>query len=496
MREAEWLPPRLRFLSLAGNYLEGFPMSLYTLEPATLRYLDIGYNRITFVNSEWFGPWSNALSTLNMRGNRISQLAAGAFPAALPLTELVLSFNDLYYVDASAFANLTSLRVLELSSTLFNGEVPAGTAFRDLKWLTLDNNNIHFFSSNDMNYYTSLEYLNLDFNKLLEFPSQMTETKNSFKLKELRLSYNYIARINPVFLKSLSDLQSLDLSYNRIHNVSEGTFSKLNNLIYLSVVGNAIEILADIAFSDLPKLEILDLQENNLVEFSTRYFHNVSNEESNFSINVSHNKIALLGGGPNVFISILDLSHNLIETVSRSFIDSFSLHVRQILLSHNRLFHIDGTNFGLLPRLHTLDLHNNNISIIRRKSFAELVSLQILDLSDNRLNQLSVEQFYNLQKLRHLRLDSNELRALPRDCFKNTLLESLELGGNRLVLFPSTALSQVGFTHGVREGECEGVTLLGKGNEPVRRPATKSLLITSGASLCALRDQCSQPALA
>ncbi|KPJ18286.1 Chaoptin [Papilio machaon] len=446
LREVPWLPPQLRYLSLAGNYLEGFPLSLNTLEPATLRYLDIGYNRITHVTSEWFGPWSGALSTLNVRGNRISHLTGDAFPAALPLTELVFSFNDLYYVEASAFANLTSLRVLELSSTLFSGEVPAGPAFQNLKWLTLDNNNIHFFSSNDMKYYSSLEYLNLDFNKLLEFPSQMFETITSYRLKELRLSYNYISRVNPVFLTSLSDLHSLDLSYNRVHNVSERTFSKLTSLIYLSLVGNDIEIIANNAFSDLPKLEILDLQENNLVEFSTRFFRNVSNEESNFSINVSHNMISLLVGGPNVSISILDLSHNLIETVSRSFFESFSKHVRQILLSYNRLVHVDASGFGHLPRLLNLDLHHNNISTIRRKSFAELVSLQILDLSDNRLNQLSVEQFYNLQKLRHLRLESNEIRALPRDCFKNTLLESLELGNNRLALFPSTALAQVGFT--------------------------------------------------
>lgn len=446
LRDVEWLPPRLRLLSLAGNYLESLPAALIAIEPSTLRYLDVGYNRITYVAPEWFGAWSSSLTTLSLRGNRISQLAADAFPAALPLRELVLSFNDLYYVEASAFANLTSLQVLELSSTLFSGEVPAGPAFQGLTWLSLDNNNIHFFSSEDMEYFTSLEYLNLDFNKLIEFPSQVLEANSSYKIKEIRLSYNYICRVNPGFLTSLVDLQSADLSYNRMHNISEKTFTNLLNLIYLSLVGNAIEIIADTAFNDLPKLEVLDLQENNLVEFGTRYFHNVSSDECNFSVNVSYNSITSLVGGPTVFINVLDLSHNLIESVSKTFFDSLATHIRQIFLSHNRIIQIDNSGFGFLPKLETLNLNDNNISVIRRKTFGELISLQILDLSQNKLTQLSVEQFYNLQKLRHLRLDSNELRALPRDCFKNTLLEYLDLSDNHLTLFPSSALTQVGFT--------------------------------------------------
>ncbi|CAK1595662.1 unnamed protein product [Parnassius mnemosyne] len=446
LRDIEWLPPRLRSLSLAGNYLEGLPAALITLEPAVLHYLDVGYNRITYVAPEWFGAWSAALATLSLRGNRISQLAADAFPSALPLRELVLSFNDLYYVEASAFSNLTSLQVLELSSTLFSGEVPAGPAFRGLTWLSLDNNNIHFFSSEDMEYFISLEYLNLDFNKLIEFPSQMLETNSSYKIKELRLAYNYICRLNSGFLTNLIDLQSVDLSYNRMHNVSERTFSNLLNIIYLSLVGNAIEIISDFAFNNLPKLEVLDLQENNLLEFSTKYFYNVSNEESNFSVNASYNSITSLVGGPTAFINVLDLSHNLIESVSRTFFDSLSPHIRQIILSHNRLIQIDNSGFGYLPKLEILNLHDSNISAIRRKTFGELISLQILDLSRNRLTQLSVEQFYNLQKLRHLRLNSNELRALPRDCFKNTLLEYLDISDNHLTLFPSSALTQVGFT--------------------------------------------------
>ncbi|XP_072932346.1 uncharacterized protein [Epargyreus clarus] len=445
LEEISELPPRLHSLTLAGNMLSTFPPGLRNVAPASLVYLDLSYNLITHVPVDTFGPWSEALNTLSLRGNRIAQLAVGVFPP-LPLRELVLSFNDLYYVEAGVFANLTQLRVLELSSALFSGDVPAGSALETLSWLGLDNNNIHYFSSDDMQNFPSLEYLNLDFNKIIEFPSEVVRANGTYKLKELRLSYNYISKINSEFLVDLGELQSVDLSYNRLHNVSERSFTNLLNLVYLSLAGNVLELVADGAFSDLPRLEVLDLHENNLAEFSTRFFENVSNDEVTFAINVSYNRISSLVGGMPVLINILDLSHNELETVSKNFFDSMGPHIRQILLSHNKLTQIDGSGFGSLSKLDILNLCYNNISIIKRRSFAEMSSLQILDLSNNHIGQLSVEQFYNLRRLRQLRLDSNRIRALPRDAFKNTLLEYLDLSDNQLILFPSSTLAQVGFT--------------------------------------------------
>lgn len=447
LQELEDLPPHLHSLSLAGNFLTRLPAGLRGLTPSTLAYLDLGYNQIAWVSSELFGRWSEALATLNLKGNRLAQLASDAFPAKLPLRELVLSFNELYHVHAAAFANLSGLQVLELSATLFSGELRLAAPSDSLAWLSLDNNNIHSVSSQNIQNFPSLEYLNLDFNKIIEFPSDVFRVNYSCRLKELRLSYNYIYKINSDFLVDLKELQSVDLSYNRLHNVSEQSFANLRNLVYLNLAGNAVEFIAERAFSRLPKLQVLDLRDNRLVDFSTEHFENVSSEETNFSVNVSYNRIsALIGGGPPVLINILDLSHNLLESLSKAFFDSLGPSLRQIVLSHNHLSHIDNFSFGALPQLEILIMHHNNISALKRKAFGEVSVLQILDLSHNQLAQLSVEQFSNMRRLRHLRLAANELRVLPRDTFKNTVLEHLDLNANQLTLFPSSALAQVGFT--------------------------------------------------
>ncbi|KAM3956959.1 uncharacterized protein ACR2FA_009082 [Aphomia sociella] len=440
------LPPNLNSLSLASNYLVSFPTALNNLADATLAYLDLGYNQLSAISGDMFGSWSDALVTLSLKGNRLSQLEAGTFPAGLPLREIVLSFNDLYYVDPIVFVNLTMLEVLELSSTLFSGEFPIAASINKLTWLSLNNNNIHFVSSKEIKILPSLEYLDLDFNKIIEFPNEAIETNSSFKLKELRLSYNYVSKINADFLTDLVELQSVDLSYNRMHNISERSFTNLPNLVYLSLAGNVVEYVAERTFHNLPKLEVLDLQQNKLTEFSTDYFENVSNEDTHFSVNVSYNRISSLGGDHFVAISVLDLSHNLLESLSGTFFNCFGSSIRQLILSYNRLTNIDNFSFGSLPKLDILILNNNKISAVKKKALANMLSLQVLDLSHNKLTQLSAEQFQNMQRLRHLRLDANEIRSLPRDSFKNTVLEHLDLSNNQITIFPSSALTHVGFT--------------------------------------------------
>ncbi|CAB3223470.1 unnamed protein product [Arctia plantaginis] len=447
LAEAPVLPPRLHSLSLAGNYLTNFPTGLQSLAPATLVYLDLSYNQLISVISTTFGEWSAALTTLNLKGNRISQLSTDAFPATLPLRELTMSFNELYHVDARVFSNLRALSVLEFSSALFSGEFPLSTPLEPLSWLTLDNNNIHHVSSNDIFNFPSLEYLNLDFNKIVEFPTEVSDKNRSSGLKELRLSYNYIAKINFEFLVQLSELQSVDLSYNRVNNLSEHSFASLLNVVYINLAGNALDYIGEHAFYDLPKLEVLDLQENYLVEFSTEYFRNVSSKDTTLSVNASYNRVStLVGGGQYVLINILDLSYNFLGSLSRAFFDSLGTSLRQLILSNNRLTHIDNLTFSALSYLEILSLRNNNISAMKRRAFTELDALQILDLSRNRLEQLSVEQFHNMRRLRHLRLDENLLRSIPRDCFKNTVLEHIDLSYNQLYIFPSSSLAQVGFT--------------------------------------------------
>lgn len=447
--EAPTLPARIQTLSLAGNFLTSIPSALQTLEPGSIRYLDLSYNRISNLLPNEFLDWSTSLGTINLRGNRIAQIYKNVFPASMPVKEINLSFNDLYYVHPQAFSNLTSsLHVLESSSTLFSGYFPfeIQEGLENLSWLSFDNNDFHILILSEIVAFPFIKYLNLENNRIVDIIVNSDYQNVSLSLSSLRIAYNFLGSLRRGTFAYMPELRNLDLSYNRINNLTKHSFRNLPNLRYLSLAGNIIDSMETETFANLPKLEILELQGNNFTYLSMRAFHNVSNVDVTFTLNLSRNCIQRIDGESTTSINIFDGSYNELHEVPNNFFVAIELSIRQIILSHNKIAHIPSEAFGEAVSLEILDLHNNNIQTVKRKSFNYLISLQILDLSYNYISQLSVEQFYNLNKLRYLKISHNNLRLLPRDIFKNTIIEHLDMSSNDISLFPVTALSQIGFT--------------------------------------------------
>ncbi|OWR42121.1 putative chaoptin [Danaus plexippus plexippus] len=449
LEECPPLPSRIQTLSIAGNFLTSIPSVLQTLESGSIRYLDLSYNRISNLSPNEFQDWSSSLGTINLKGNRIAQIYKNVFPAHMPVRDINLSFNDLYYIHPHSFSNLTgSLHVLESSATLFSGYFPfeMNDGLENLNWLSFDNNDFHILKLSEMSLFQSLKYLNLDYNRIVEIIVDEDGYNISLSLNDVRISYNFISLIRPKTFSQMPELRNLDLSYNRINNLTKNSFSNLPNLRYLSLAGNVIDSIEVETFVNLPKLEILELQGNNLTYLSLYSLCNVSNGLDTFTLNISRNKLGSIEGDVTIAINIFDGSHNDFHEVPNNIFLAAESSIRQIILSHNKITHISGDVFGQSIYLEILDLHKNRISVIKRKSFTDLISLQILDLSYNSIFQLSVEQFYNLRKLRYLKMDHNNVRLLPRDVFKNTVIEHLDLSFNEVSLFPVTALSQIGFT--------------------------------------------------
>nr|XP_037872820.1 chaoptin isoform X1 [Bombyx mori] len=448
LEESPLLPARIQTLSLAGNFLTSIPAVLQTLEPGSIRYLDLSYNKISNLLPNDFLDWATALGTVNLRGNRVAQIYSNVFPANMPLKEINLSFNDLYYIHPQSFANVTgSLHILESSSTLFSGffpfEIEENLDF--LSWLSFDNNDFHILKLSELVSFPNLKYLNMEYNRIVDiittYPYNFT-----LSLSNIRMSFNFLSYIQRETFAHMPELRNLDLSYNRINNLTKHSFANLPNLRYLSLAGNIIDTMETETFTNLPKLEVLELQGNNFTYLSLASFHNISGSGVTFTLNVSRNCIHHIEGETILPINIFDGSHNCMHQVPNSLLLAIEFSIRQIILSYNRIVQIPNEVFGEATFLEIVDLHKNEIHLIKKKAFTNLVFLQILDLSFNAISQLSVEQFYNLNKLRYLNLNHNNLRLLPRDIFKNTIIEHLDLSHNEISIFPVTALSQIGFT--------------------------------------------------
>ena len=145
-----------------------------------------------------------------------------------------------------------------------------------------------------------------------------------------------------------------------------------------------------------------------------------------------------------------DLKNLIYLTVARNRLTSvFTItglkHLDLLVLSSNRITHLDNNNFSpctnaeinilddcKITNIDTIDLSDNNLTTIAKNSFRHLESLRILNFSENRLTELRDKVLEEKTKLIVLYLSNNEINHFTKDSFPGTLIR-LELDGNRLM---------------------------------------------------------------
>lgn len=412
------------------------------------------------VNKEEHNPdtsklFSN-LETLLLRCNKITDLNGNLFKHLKKLQELSLSFNKVQVVElnSDAFDGFENLKILEISFSLFNlNEFPHYLLNKNLNtlvWLAMDNNNIKTIRNYALYNLTNLNYINLEYNKISKIHNNLFHFNIHKKLKEIRLSNNYLDSIESDTFYNLKELNTIMLSYNVIKTLKTSGFKNLNSLLNIVLSFNQIKYIYPNAFINLPNLIKVDLQHNKLKDFNLNIFSNISNKQIPMSLNLSHNFITNLYENDKkqapVYIKSLDLSNNRIQEVPVNFLQTFADSLRKLYLDFNEIKHLDATAFGNLDVLEILSLEHNNIAVVVKRTFIGMPNLQIIDMSFNEISMLTGEQFYFSIKLRVLNIGHNRLRSLPRDVFSNTVIEKLDISYNSLVTMPSNALGGIGLT--------------------------------------------------
>ena len=88
--------------------------------------------------------------------------------------------------------------------------------------------------------------------------------------------------------------------------------------------------------------------------------------------------------------------------------------------------------------VHTLDLSNNEISILKNASFSSYSRLSTLILSYGEVEEIEINAFAGLHMMRDIDLSYNKLRSFNPTIFSsNPVLGKVNLKGNRLVNLPS-----------------------------------------------------------
>ncbi|XP_025085643.1 leucine-rich repeat neuronal protein 1-like [Pomacea canaliculata] len=323
--------------------------------PSSLVTLDLANNDIDHLHEALTSLHS--LQRLSLHNNSITVLTLGMFDGLFQLQVLDLSHNDISTIEPHAFASLPFIKTLDLSHnqlTALDNQQLFG--LESVAVLNVSGNKIRDLSNATFLNFTYLQTLDISYNKLQALQGGIFQ--DLINVKHVNLSYNHLLFIDEVIV-GLHNLQTLDLSYNML------------------------ELGESVVFADVPSLRTLDLSFNNISETS-QFLKNVTSLQS---LSVRGNPISHLDGPvfqDNKELQLLDISQ-MSHLAFLSF-DAFDGAYGLVFLnlSHNpHLSFLHPELFSLLPKLSTLDLRNDNISILSQITFHNNPELLHLYLSHN-----------------------------------------------------------------------------------------------------------------
>ncbi|KAB2620405.1 leucine-rich repeat receptor-like protein CLAVATA2 [Pyrus ussuriensis x Pyrus communis] len=276
----------LTYLDLSWNNFGGrqFPSFLGSLKGLSLRYLDLSYNDGSKVENL---KWLSGLSQLKHLDMSYIDLTRASH-----WLQLHLSRSELYHMP-SGIANLTSLKVLDLSDNYFNSTIPQWLySLNHLESLDLSSNAFHGEISSSLGNLTALVDLSLGYNQLEgEIPNSLGNlckltsfdlSSNNFRgrvleifeslsncsfdqIDSLRLSDNNFSGFLSDQLRIFKNLRILDLSNNSISGLIPVSLGNLSLLKELFIDHNSFEgVVSEVHFTNLTRLSTFYANENSL----------------------------------------------------------------------------------------------------------------------------------------------------------------------------------------------------------------------------------------
>ncbi|XP_059595661.1 cuscuta receptor 1 isoform X3 [Vitis vinifera] len=400
-------------------------LSLNNIRQQQILLEDYGWSnyendKFWLLNTSLFLPFEE-LQDLNLSANSFDGFIKNEELASLrSLEALDLSYNNLesfqQVQDSKSLSILKKLETLNLNQNKFrNTTMQQLNTFASLKSLSLQSNYLEgFFPIQELHALENLVMLDLSLNHLTGM--QDSKSLSIFKkLETLNLNDNMFKNTSLKQLNIFTSLRNLSLQWNDV-----GAFfpiqelCTLENLVMLDLSGNFL--IGMQGFKSLPKLKKLEILNLSYNQFNKTNIKHLSGFTSLKTLVVSSNNIegffpfedfASLSN-----LEILDLSYNSLSGIIPSSIRLMS-HLKSLYLVENNLNgSLQNQGFCQLNKLQQLDLSYNLFQGILPPCFNNLTSLRLLDLSYNQLSgNVSPSLLPNLTSLEYINLSHNQFEG-------------------------------------------------------------------------------------
>ncbi len=270
--------------------------------------------------------------------------------------------------------------VLSLKNNrLYSLEV--SVAFPALRYLSLDQNDLDYLPNGTFLWARNLRGLSMSNNNLETIHGDVFQDIPSLEI--LNLSHNRLCKVDRNWFRGMRLLQRLNLSGNKIETLENGAFRHLQSLSELQLDGNGLKRMEPLALDGLMNMESFSLRNNAVSVIPRVAFQRVHaiNE-----LNLGNNPVKRLGYRSigNLSVSRLTLSGmRELSVVCRQAFFNLSSLVELDLSNNRHLQYIDRDAFENVPALQVLDLQNSNLSAVEERISRSLPSLRSLRIHGN-----------------------------------------------------------------------------------------------------------------
>ncbi|KAH9753715.1 Receptor-like protein 13 [Citrus sinensis] len=373
-------------------------------------------------------------------GTNSSRILDQGLCSLMHLQELYIDNNDLRGSLPWCLANMTSLRILDVSSNQLTGSISSSPLVHltSIEELMLSNNHFQIpISLEPLFNHSRLKIFDAANNEIkAEITESHSLTAPNFQLQALSLSSGYGDGVTfPKFLYHQHDLEDVRLSHVNMDGEFPNWLLENNTkLRQLYLVNDSLTGPFRLPIHSHRWLRFLDVSNNNFqghipVEIGDILPSLIS---FNISMNALDSSIPSSFGNMN-FLQILDLSNNQLTGEIPEHLAVSCVNLEFLALSNNNLKgHMFSRNFNL-TNLRSLQLEGNHLEGEIPQSLSKCSSLEGLYLNNNSLSGKIPRWLGNLTGLKHIIMPENHLEGpIPVGFCQLYSLQILDISDNNI----------------------------------------------------------------